>query len=66
MDLEINKKENGEFHVCIWEDDTSAELEYVAMNKWCIKTLHYHARTSYHMFEFKSESDFQWFILRWS
>lgn len=41
------------------------EEQYVEINQWCIDTLGYHARTAYHVFEFKKQSDLEWFILRW-
>jgi hypothetical protein len=44
----------------IYEED-----KYVEINDWCKATLKYHARTAYHIFEFKSKKDLEWFILRW-
>ena len=42
------------------------EEQYVEINQWCIDTLKYHARTAYHVFEFKTKKDLEWFLLRWS
>jgi hypothetical protein len=41
------------------------EETYVEMNRWCIETLGYHARTAYHVFEFSTEAHLNWFIMRW-
>jgi len=61
----------------VWSDDQSEPLVvegfkepypeelYVEINQWCIDTLGYHARTAYHIFEFKRRSDLDWFLLRW-
>lgn len=42
------------------------EETYLEINQWCIDTLGYHARTAYHVFEFKGSSDLNWFVLRWA
>jgi hypothetical protein len=42
------------------------EETYLEINQWCINTLKYHARTAYHVFEFKKQEDLEWFLLRWS
>jgi hypothetical protein len=42
------------------------EEMYVGINNWCIDTLGYHARTAYHIFEFKNKSHLDWFVLRWT
>ena len=44
----------------------SSEEQYVEINQWCIDILKYHARTAYHVFEFKSKRDLDWFLLRWT
>lgn len=58
----------------VWDDgpgDTdfnfgvSTEEVYIEMNEWCKENLHYHARTAYNIFEFKSDKDISWFTLRW-
>ena len=41
------------------------EDRYVEINQWCIDTLKYHARTAFHVFEFKRKKDLEWFLLRW-
>lgn len=41
------------------------EEQYIAINQWCIETFGYHARTAYHVFEFKKQADLEWFILKW-
>jgi len=46
--------------------NTYPEEEYQEINQWCIDTLKYHARTAYHVFEFKTKKDLEWFLLRWS
>jgi hypothetical protein len=47
------------------EHDTLSEERYTEINKWCIDNFGYHARTAYHVFEFKKQSDLEWFLLRW-
>lgn len=42
-----------------------SEQEYQEMNNWCMENFKYHARTAYHIFEFKDRSHLDWFILRW-
>jgi len=42
------------------------ETMYVEINNWCIKTFGYHARTAYHIFEFKKKADLEWFVLKWA
>lgn len=41
------------------------EDQYVEINDWCKNTFGYHARTAYHIFELRKESDLNWFLLRW-
>jgi len=48
------------------KNETLSEEIYVNINQWCIDTLGYHARTAYHIFEFKKRSDLDWFVLRWT
>ncbi len=62
----------------VWSDDDSEPLvaegfkepypeeTYQEINNWCIDNLGYHARTSYHVFEFNKRSDLDWFLLRWT
>jgi hypothetical protein len=58
----------------VWEPMTAnwefrepyPEETYLEVNQWCISTLGYHARTAYHVFEFKKQSDLDWFVIRWS
>lgn len=77
MDIEVHY--NGKKWVAeVWSDDTSEPLieqgfkepypenTYVEINDWCIDTLKYHARTAYHIFEFKTQRDLEWFVLRWN
>lgn len=45
--------------------NTSTEDVYVELNDWCNENLHYNARTAYNVFEFKTEQDINWFMLRW-
>jgi hypothetical protein len=56
----------------VWEDhgemhqlDVLSEDRYAEINQWCIDSLGYHARTAYHIFEFKKQADLEWFLLRW-
>jgi hypothetical protein len=44
---------------------TLLEDQYVEINQWCIDTFGYHARTAYHVFEFKQRKDLEFFVLRW-
>lgn len=76
MDIEIRK--NGRKWIAeVWDDpiqklsgidshNTYPEETYVEINKWCIDTLGYHARTAYHIFEFRKRSHLDWFTLRWT
>ena len=49
-------------------DDAAPLTEsiYEEINQWCIDTVGYHARTAYHVFEFKNEQDLTLFLLRWA
>lgn len=50
-----------------WEfDEPYPEEVYVKVNNWCIEVLGYHARTAYHVFEFKTKRDLDWFLMRWT
>lgn len=75
MDIEfIHDPEKELWIVEVWEPPTPnwefrepyPEETYVEMNRWCIETLGYHARTAYHVFELSDKKDLDWFILRWS
>jgi len=76
MDIEVRvtrTKRQRKWIVEVWENlnemqerDTFSEERYTEINQWCIDTFGYHARTAYHIFEFKKQSDFDWFVLRWS
>jgi hypothetical protein len=50
-----------------WEefDEPYPEEVYVKLNTWCIETFGYHARTAYHIFQFKNKQDLDWFLIRW-
>ncbi len=77
MDIDY-RKEGRKWIVEVWSNDESAgpnftvikgpgsEALYQEINEWCIDTLKYHARTAYHVFEFKKKKDLEWFLLRWS
>jgi hypothetical protein len=77
MDI-VYRREGRKWIVEVWSDDPRealllpgfkepyAEDTYQEINQWCIDTLKYHARTSYHVFEFKNKKDLEWFLLRWS
>lgn len=68
--MKINHRQAGKKWIAeVWtsnESETYPEQEYVKINDWCKETFGYHARTAYHIFEFKSRPDLDWFILRWS
>jgi hypothetical protein len=59
----------------VWQDNVALENidgrfvygedKYDEMNEWCKQNFKYHARTAYHVFEFKERSQLDWFILRW-
>lgn len=75
MDIDVNHDPIGNRWIAeVWEPMTPEwefrepypEETYVEVNQWCIDTLGYHARTAYHVFEFKQEKDLQWFVLRWT
>jgi len=72
--LDIEYRQHGRKWLAeVWADDMVplneatpySEAEYQEINQWCIDTLKYHARTAYHVFEFKSKRDLDWFLLRW-
>jgi len=74
VDIEINRK-GSKWVARLWADEPVQvdderipypEEQYVEINQWCIDTLKYHARTAYHVFEFKRQEDLEWFLLRWS
>ena len=73
MDIDI-REGNHRWIAEVWEPMTPnwefrepyPEETYVEINAWCIENLGYHARTSYHIFEFEKRSDLDWFLLRWS
>lgn len=77
MDIEY-RKEGRKWIVEVWSSDEQfgpnftvitapgSEALYQEINDWCITTLKYHARTAYHVFEFKKKKDLEWFLLRWS
>lgn len=46
-------------------DEPYPEEVYQEINSWCLESLGYHARTAYHIFELRTESDLNWFLLRW-
>lgn len=81
MDIEVKvrrTKRQRKWIAEIWSDDVSEPLvqqgfkepysedTYQEINQWCVATLGYPARTAYHVFEFNKQSDFDWFVLRWS
>lgn len=73
MDIDIVVG-HGKFRAEVWEPETPdwqyrepyPEDVYVEINQWCIDNLGYHARTGYHIFDFKKQSDLDWFIIRWA
>lgn len=77
MDIEY-RKAGRKWIVEVWSSDEEtgpnftvikapgSEALYQEINDWCIATLKYHARTAYHVFEFKRKKDLEWFLLRWS
>ncbi len=46
-------------------DEPYPEEVYVEINEWCEKTFGYHARTAFHIFEFRNKKHLDWFLLRW-
>lgn len=76
MDI-VFRKDKRNWIAEVWSDDQSEPLVeegfqepcpeevYVEINDWCIKTFGYHARTAYHIFEFRKKKDLEWFLLRW-
>lgn len=72
MDIEYRRKGLKTWIVEVWENhdemadpDTLSEERYVEINEWCKETLGYHARTAYHIFEFRNRSHLDWFLIRW-
>lgn len=71
MDIEY-RREGRKWIVEVWGPNFTvikgpgSEALYQEINDWCVDTLKYHARTAYHVFEFKRKKDLEWFLLRWS
>lgn len=77
MDIEVRKTGNR-WIAEVWSNDCSEPLveqgfkepypedTYREINQWCLTSLGYHSRTAYHVFEFKKQSDLDWFVLRWA
>jgi len=70
--MDITIRQGDKFIAEVWEDhgemhqlDVLSEERYTEINQWCIDSLGYHARTAYHIFEFKKQADLEWFLLRW-
>jgi hypothetical protein len=70
--MDITIRHGDKFIAEVWEDqgdmhqlDVLSEERYTEINQWCIDSLGYHARTAYHIFEFKKQADLEWFLLRW-
>ena len=47
-------------------DEPYSEETYTELNNWCMDTFGYHARSAFHMFEFRNKKHLDWFILRWT
>ena len=70
------KTSNNRYVVEVWAENPQdswtgfkepyPEEQYTTINQWCIDTFGYHARTAYHIFEFKKQADLEWFILKWA
>lgn len=73
MDIDV-RKGNHRWIAEVWEPEHPnwefrepyPEETYLEINQWCIDTLGYHARTAYHVFEFETQEDLNWFVLRWA
>ena len=73
MDIEI-RRGHYKWIAEVWEPMTPAwefrepypEETYIEINQWCIDNLGYHARTAFHIFEFNTRKDLDWFLLRWN
>lgn len=76
MDITWRKSASGHYIAEVWSDpvkklsgtDRTVPLDedtYVEMNTWCAKNFNYNSRSAYHVFEFKKESDLNWFLLRY-
>jgi hypothetical protein len=70
--MDITIRTGNKYIAEVWEDhgemhqlDVLSEERYTEINQWCIDSLGYHARTAYHIFEFKKQADLEWFLLRW-
>lgn len=71
--MDIDVRISGKKYIAeVWtlnensEQSTYDEEQYVDLNQWCIDRFGYHARTAYHIFEFKEQSHLEWFVLRWA
>ncbi len=75
MDIEYRQTRN-KWIAEVWSDDVEEHFAgdfkepypeeiYQEINQWCLDTIGYHARTAFHIFEFKKRSDLDWFLLRW-
>lgn len=74
----IDFRKNGrKWQAEVWDDPvqklsgvdltrTLLEDQYIEINKWCIDTFGYYARTAYNIFEFRKEKDLTMFVLKWS
>lgn len=79
MDIEYRSSRSKRAWVAeVWSDLGSIEINgskerivydehrYEEINNWCKESFGYHARTAYHIFEFKKKSHLDWFLLRWA
>jgi hypothetical protein len=73
MQIDYRRKNLRTWIVEVWEDsnemaehDTLSEQRYVEINEWCKTSFGYHARTAYHIFEMRTRSHLDWFLIRWN
>lgn len=74
--MQIDIRQDGlKYIVYVWDEnpyeegvfnEVFDEDVYTNINKWCIETLGFHARTAYNVFEFRKKKELDWFMLRWS
>jgi hypothetical protein len=68
------RQSNNKWIAYVWDEspyeenvfnETFSEDVYDEINQWCVVTIGYQSRTAYNVFEFKKQSDLNWFLLRW-
>lgn len=71
MIIAIERK-HGKWRAEVWSEQGGLanptpddDSTYTQINEWCIQSFGYHARSAYHIFDFKKQAELEWFVLRW-